>query len=208
MTADRRQAGLGEAREHVAGKAGAGADEGRDAVPGAEIDVAVEEEDRRGEVALRRLVGHAGNAGAGIEVDAIVDLEALREAVFARDVGAQPAVELIADADAGKRARAEILAEEHRRRLIGARELAVVVGADADVAAQVPAAELDRRRRIMDRGGGGRRSAASADADETAAKTPARASDFMLPMTGSLRFSRGRRASRMMPTEGIVSNRR
>jgi len=80
-----------------------------------------------------------------------LDLEALREAVFAGHVGAQPAVELIADADAGKRARAEILAEEHGRRLIGARELAVVVGADADVAAQVPAAELDRRRRIMDR---------------------------------------------------------
>jgi hypothetical protein len=99
---------------------------------------------------MRRLVRHAGNAAAGIEIDAVEDLEALREAVFAGDVGAQPAVELVADADPGEGARAEILAEEDGRRLVGARELAVAVGADADVAAQVPApADVDRRRRIM-----------------------------------------------------------
>src|SRR4051812_18918252 len=106
------------------GEADARADEGRDAVPGAEIDVAVEQPDARREVAVGNLVRHAAKAVAGVEIDAVDGLDVRGEAVLAGDVGAEPAVKLVADAAPCKGAAAKIFLDELHRGLIGARELA------------------------------------------------------------------------------------
>ena len=83
----------------MTGEADTGADERRESVPAAEIDIAVDEADGRGELGFD-------------EVDAAVDLaredvafhglELGRRAVLGGEIGAEPVVELVAGAEPEK----------------------------------------------------------------------------------------------------------
>jgi hypothetical protein len=87
---------------------------------------------------------------------------------------------------------------------VNALEVVEIERADADVAAQVPAAADLHRRRAVGHGGRRREKIGAATA-----KTPARANVLKLPMTGSLR-SRASHSGHagVMPTKGIVSESR
>jgi hypothetical protein len=133
------------------------------------------------------LVGGAAQSTAGVEVDAVEGFEALREAVLAGDVGAQPAVELVADADARERARAEVLVVELRRGQVGARELAIAVVADpaSPRRYQPPKSSAGAATGAYWGCGGAMRSAADAE-NADAARRPAKVMVLSLSMSGPL----------------------
>jgi hypothetical protein len=147
-------ADVGQAEHLVTGEADAGADEGREAVPVAEIDIAVHETDDRSELGFD-------------EVDAAIDLaredvafhglELGRRAVLGGEIGAEPVVELVAGAEPDEGLIGDQLvieavtagrADKGRVR-VHAFDLIEIEGADADVAAKIPGApDLDRRRAV------------------------------------------------------------
>src|SRR5215208_2538369 len=158
--AGKRQAGdlAGVGVEVVLGDADTGADIGREAVPAAEIDVAVEEQRARLDLAVVDAVA-VDVVRAGVDAEELGVVAPIR-----RHVGAKPAVDLIADAAADRPGFPQADAVEGQpgaeRQLAGIGELD-----PADVAAQVPAAaELRddrpgrwRRRRKIGRDGGCRK---------------------------------------------------
>src|SRR5262249_5882169 len=86
------------AADHVAGGADAGADKGRKAPPGAEIDIGVGQEHRRRDVALHDV---ETVAAAGSEFgEAAGRFEARPGAIFAGHIEPQPVVPGVADAHA------------------------------------------------------------------------------------------------------------
>ena len=182
---------VGDVADVIVGGADAAADEGRQVVPGAKVGVGVDEEDRALHLAVIvvMVVELARHAVLRAGVIALDRVELLRGAVFTRGVDPEPIVELVADtrpnerriADAllvASKARngvAEIRARQFRAGVIVKARPDVRAGGDAnaDVAAQVPAAERDglwcrnvngRRRQVG--GVAGRHSAERHDSGE------------------------------------------
>src|SRR5215211_6154512 len=158
-SAGKRQAGdlAGVGVEMVLRDADAGADIGREAVPVAEIDVAVEEQRARLDLAVVDAVA-VDVVRAGVDAEELGVVAPIR-----RHVGAEPVVDLITDTAADRPGFPQADAVEGQpgaeRRLAGTGEVD-----PADVAAQVPAAaELRddrpgrRRRRKIGRDGGCRK---------------------------------------------------
>jgi hypothetical protein len=99
-----------------------------------------------------------GETATGVEHEEVLALEGDLGAVFTGDVGTEPAVELITDTDAEQHPAVEAMAKlvPHRggRQRVVRIDVQLAVGGvgHADVAAQIPAAEiLHRGRRISHR---------------------------------------------------------
>src|SRR5215208_6289788 len=159
--AGKRQAGdlAGVGVEVVLGDADTGADIGREAVPAADIDVAVEEQRARLDLAVIDAVA-VDVVRAGVDAEELGVVAPIR-----RHVGAKPAVDLVAEAAADRPGFLQADAVEGQP---GAERYLAGIGEvdPADVAAQVPAAaELGhdrpgrwrRRRRKVGRDGGCRK---------------------------------------------------
>ncbi|GCC42489.1 hypothetical protein chiPu_0026807, partial [Chiloscyllium punctatum] len=149
---ERRIVGEGRGLDHSG--TDTGTDERGQATPGAEIGVDVDEADPALNAAM---IGIAQRARPG-EREEVGAVEAHLRAILTGDVGAEPAVELIADADAVEHAAVKTVAilvegRAGRQPVVGVDvQLGLGVG-HADVAAQIPAAEiLDRRGCIRHRG--------------------------------------------------------
>src|SRR5256885_1842478 len=141
---------------------GADADERGEAHPGAELDVGVGHQHPGRMVGLVDVEAAAERAELGVAADR---LERVLHAVFGRGVEPQPGIPLEADAaaDEGGVAHLALIDAPARRpdeRLVGLGvvELLEVLCADADVAAQIPAAghfldlrRLNHARRLHDR---------------------------------------------------------
>ena len=193
---------IGHSRDRVAREADAAADERRNAVPSAEIDVAIDQAyDRRRVGAIKveelRVVAEAAVVGEAWIIQRVERLKVTAAPVFQGHVAAQPRVDLIANADVEHRLRREagiverlvgagaVAAEQQRIRhilQIGCRR----ARADADIAAQIPAVQFrGGDRRGLHRRGGGRRSAADATRVSASTATPAKVRAFRLAMNSS-----------------------
>src|SRR6185437_8571828 len=84
-----------EIADRVAAHADASADEWRDLVPCAEVDVTVEQE-RPFRLAARVTIVSRAAAGNGADIEAV---EIRLAAIFSRHVEAQPIIDVIADAE-------------------------------------------------------------------------------------------------------------
>ncbi len=153
------KARVGQCSGLVEGAAGAGADERRQAPPGAEIKIEVGKEHRCLMIAVK-VVEAPGTERAELR-KAADRLELRAGAVFAGEIEAKPVVPLIADAAADEDGVLDVLLiDAPARRPDCARsrvclvelELLEVLHADADVATQIPAAGFDVHRRTVDGG--------------------------------------------------------
>src|SRR5262245_24076539 len=133
------------------GAADARADERRQAPPRAEIEVHVGEDHRCLVVEIIDVEAAAARAELGVAADRLALAGA---AELAGDVGAEPGVPLITETEADESDVLDVLLVDappgrpHERGVgLGMVEVAEALASDADVAAQIPAAEfLDRRR--------------------------------------------------------------
>src|SRR5580704_3446674 len=136
----------------IVGEAHAGADKWGDAIPGADVDIAVEEANERryiGAIEIGELRGLRGYP------DLLERLEMRSAAIFGSDVETQPIVDLITDADVEQgrgRNRRIVEAVEgvggQTDQRVRAEVQINIAGLDAhpDVAAQIPAGIFQRRR--------------------------------------------------------------
>lgn len=149
------EASVDEIGERVVGAADARTDKGRESIPSAKIDIGVREENPGIDVAL------VGVADSELLVVDSQCRDARLGAIFSSRIEAQPVVEIVANAPADKDGVGDIIVLKREAVAdVGGSGKVFYIGfriqTDADLAAQIPAAE-GWRRRLLDDGGRRRR---------------------------------------------------
>ena len=138
--------------------ADASADERRHAVPSAEIDIAIRQENSGGDIGRIGILAEVRRAKSRIGIHRPVGG---RGAIFGRGIESNPIIDLITDTDSGYRRIANVgfdtchqwrTATCRIERVQGRASARKLTDADADIAAKIPAAEGDRLGRRRRRG--------------------------------------------------------